>query len=132
MRELESVSHREYCTGYYQDSPLDNAQISSSVDYLREKAYFATANSLGEYSIPEHLESENENGRLYMFTQKNKVSVGDSAEIISPHKCGRAFTVKEIYSESGEAVDCAPHPSMKFFIRVPFEVSGGDIMRSGN
>ncbi|MBO5882923.1 MAG: U32 family peptidase [Clostridia bacterium] len=132
MKELESVSHREYCTGYYLDSPLDAPQISSSVGYLREKSYFATANDSAEYSVPSPLEEENENGRLYMFTQKNKVSVGDAAEMISPRKCGRSLIVSEMYNEKGETIDCAPHPFMKFFIRVPFEVHGGDIMRSGN
>lgn len=132
MRELESVSHREYCTGYYLDSPLDAPQISSSVGYLREKSYFATANDSSEYSVPSSLEEENENGRLYMFTQKNKVSVGDTAEMITPRKCGRSLIVNEMYNEKGEPIDCAPHPFMKFFIRIPFKVLGGDILRSGN
>ena len=51
--------------------------------------------------------------------------------MISPNKLGRAFTVTELYSEKGEPIESAPHPSQKFFIRVPFEVFAGDIIRSG-
>ena len=38
-RELESVSHRDYATGYYfSDSHLD-ANLSSTTGYIKDKAY---------------------------------------------------------------------------------------------
>lgn len=132
MRELESVSHREYCTGYYLDLPVDAPQLSSTTGYIREKAYFATALSDGELSVPENLERVTDGGTLYPFIQRNKVKLGDAAEMISPSKLGRAFCVTELYSEDGTPIESAPHPSMKFFVRVPFEVREGDIMRSGD
>lgn len=131
MRELESVSHREYCTGYYLNAPIDEAQLSSTTGYIREKAYFATALADSELPLPCTLKKETEDGTLYPFIQRNKISVGDSAEIISPAKLGRAFTVKELYGENGEPVESAPHPAQKFFVRVPFSVAEGDIIRSG-
>ena len=131
-RELESVSHREYCTGYYLDSPMENAQLSALNGYIREKAYFATALDTNEMTFPAHLEKETENGVLVPFIQRNKVSVGDTAELISPHKIGRSFPVTELYDENGSPIESAPHPSMKFWTRVPFSVSAGDIMRSGD
>ena len=132
LRELDSVSHREYCTGYYLDEPEQAPQLASTTGYIREKAYFATALSREELSLPEGSELVNEDGTLYPFIQRNKVKIGDTAEIISPNKIGRAFTVTEIYADNGAAVESAPHPSMKFFVRVPFEVIEGDIMRSGD
>ena len=129
LRELDSVSHREYCTGYYLDEPRDEANLATNTGYIREKAYFATAQAAGE--LPEGLDTENENGKLYLFMQKNKVSIGDKAEVISPSKVGRGFTVTELYDEKGAAIESAPHPNMKFYVRVPFDVTEGDIMRSG-
>lgn len=131
MRELESVSHREYATGYYLDEPIFNAQTAQNTGYIREKAYFATAVEYDICDLPEGILPENENGRLYKFIQRNKVSVGDMAEIISPSKIGRPFRVEEIYDESGAPLESAPHPAMLFYVRVPFEVRVGDIMRSG-
>jgi putative protease len=131
LRELESVSHREYCTGFYLDDPLQNPQMSTINGYIREKAYFATALDKDELPLPEGLEAVNENGILAPFIQRNKIKLGDSAEMISPSKLGRAFTVTELYSENGEPIESAPHPSQKFFTRVPFEVLAGDIIRSG-
>ena len=130
LRELESVSHRDYCTGYYLDEPADAPQLASTTGYIREKAYFATA--ISDLLLPDEVEETTEQGRLYGFIQRNKVSVGDAAEIISPNRIGRGFTVTELYSEDGEPIESAPHPAQKFFVRVPFEVSEGDIMRSGD
>lgn len=132
LRELDSVSHREYCTGYYLDLPENAPQLSSNTGYIREKAYFATALDPNTYAYPKDVSIQTENGRLYPFIQRNKVSSGDVAEIISPAKFGKAFTVSELYSESGDPIPSAPHPSMIFFARVPFDVREGDIMRSGD
>jgi putative protease len=129
LTELDSVSHREYCTGYYLDEPKDEANLCTISGYIREKAYFAT--SIDHLSLPERLEAETEGGKLYTFIQRNKVKVGDKADVISPGSVGKSFTVSELYSEKGEPIESAPHPGMKFFVRVPFEVKVGDIMRSG-
>ena len=130
-RELESVSHREYCTGFYCDSPMDEPQLTALNGYIREKAYFATALSENELPLPEGVEAQNAQGRLYPFVQRNKLSVGDSAELISPGKIGRACTVTELYDENGTPIGSAPHPSMLFFTRLPFVVTPGDILRAG-
>ena len=130
LRELESVSHREYCTGYYFDKSTEEANLCTENGYIREKAYFATAIEADGMTAPD-VAAENENGRLYAFIQRNKVSVGDGAELISPSKIGRPFAVAELYSDAGEKIESAPHPGQKFFVRVPFEVEVGDIMRAG-
>ncbi len=134
MRELESVSHREYSTGFYLDNPMENPQMSTINGYIREKAYFATALNTNNISLPESLcdIETTENGKLFPFIQRNKIKLGDSAEIISPNKLGQPFSVCEIYSENGEAIESAPHPSQRFFLRVPFDVLEGDIIRSGD
>ena len=120
--ELDSVSHREYCTGYYKGLPFDEANLCSKDGYMREKSYFATA----EYNDGSYGEG------IYRFRQKNKVKLGDVAEIISPNKTGKAFVVEELFDLAGNKIESAPHPSQEFLCRVPFEVCDGDIMRSGN
>ena len=129
------MSHREYCTGYYLDKPIENAQLSTMTGYIRDKAYFATATDYNEKEAEAlaaaGIALENENGKLYRFIQRNKVKIGDKSELISPSKIGRAFDVCELYLPGGESIESAPHPSMIFWCRVPFEVNEGDIMRAG-
>lgn len=120
LDELDSVSHREYCTGYYYDDPMKNAQVTEVPGYMREKAYIAVCEKY-----------DNESGTA-TFIQRNRLLDGDAVEVISPGKLGRAFIVDGIWNESGEKVPSAPHPMMKFTVKVPFEVKPGDIMRGGN
>ena len=117
-RELDSVSHREYCTGYYFDSPQDNAQTCTRPGYLREKAYLAVCCGY-----------DAESGTA-AFIQRNKTSVGEAVEIISPGLPGRGFVIERMAGAQGEPLSSAPHPFMEFAVPVPFAVREGDIMRS--
>lgn len=116
LNELESVSHREYATGFYFDNPMENPQTVTQNGYLREKAYLCVAT--GETD-----------GDFAYFVQRNKIVEGDSCQIITPGECGKSFVATELYNEKGDKIDCAPHPSMKFKMRVPFPVKAGDIVR---
>ncbi|MBQ7319973.1 MAG: U32 family peptidase [Clostridia bacterium] len=131
LDELESVSHREYCTGYFLDDCRENAQLASSVGYLREKAYFATALAYDESALPAGLPLTTEQGTLALFGQKNKLSVGDAAELLTPGRIGQPFTVTELYDEEGNPIPSAPHPHQRFFARIPLPVQPGDIIRAG-
>ncbi|MBE6689720.1 MAG: U32 family peptidase [Ruminococcaceae bacterium] len=128
-REVESVSHRAYCTGYWFDDPRQNPQLTEDVGYIREKAYFATVTETGE--LPIGLEAVNEEGKLCRLLQRNKVSLGDRAELLTPGRVGIPFDVKELYDENGIPIPSAPHPKMAFFCRLPHIAGEGDIIRSG-
>lgn len=120
LEELCSVSHRDYATGYWFDLPSETAQTCENMGYIREKAYIATVTAY-----------DAESG-IATFIQRNKVSRGEAVELISPGKIGVGFTVEEIFSEEGEPIESAPHPTMIFKVRVPFAVKVGDIMRGAN
>ncbi len=132
LDELQSVSHREYGTGYFLDDCRQNSQLASSVGYLREKAYYAIALEYDKEALLALPAFETETGMLALFGQKNKLSVGDTAELLTPGEIGRPFVVTELYDETGEPILSAPHPHQRFFARVPFPVNPGDILRAGN
>ena len=119
-RELDSVSHREYATGFYFDKPIDDAKTCTTPGYIREKAYLAIADSY-----------DSESG-LALFIQRNKAVKGSAVEVISPGVCGRGFIIEEMLDENMSPIESAPHPFMKFYVRTPFEIKPGDIMRSGD
>ena len=119
LDELCSVSHREYATGFYFTPPGLDANLVSAPGYIREKSYIATA--IDDAAA----------GERCRFVQRNKVSVGDAVELISPGRCGRGFTVAALWGEDGEAIESAPHPQMVFSLAAPFEIRTGDILRGG-
>lgn len=117
LAELESVSHREYCTGFYFSPPPEDAKTVTMPGYVREKSYIGV------------IESYDPGTRRAVAVQRNKISAGESAEIISPGLPGRQFTVSDLRDESGKPIDSAPHPKMRFSFPVPFAVGAGDIIR---
>ncbi len=117
LTELESVSHREYCTGYYFDHPLSNAQITKNGGYIKEKSFLATVESY-----------DAESGRAYLI-QRNKACCGDTADIITPKGDPREFVFEDMRDDIGEPIESAPHPQMKYSIKMPFAVKPGDIIR---
>lgn len=118
LRELESVSHREYDTGFFYCSPMEDAKVAKDVGYISPKAY-----------IGDCIGYDEKNGR-YCFIQKNKAAVGDRCEIMSPGKTGVPLVIEKMWDENGQEIDCCPHPFMKFFITSPFEIKNGDILRA--
>ena len=117
MRELMSVSHRAYSTGFYFNHPGEDANCVTEGGYIREKAYLATAEAY-----------DPETGRA-LFLQRNKLSAGEGVELITPGMTGRAFVAEDMTDEAGERIESAPHPLMRFWLKVPFPVKKGDILR---
>lgn len=124
LNELYGVSHREYGTGFFFTPPHEDANVVRELGYIREKAYVATA--------LETVETPDEDGMYdVLFIQRNKVTRGETVELISPGKVGRAFPADTLRNEEGEEIESAPHPNMHFRLKVPFPVYEGDIIRLG-
>ena len=129
-REVESVSHREYATGFWFDDPKKEPQLCTENGYIREKAYFATVVERG--NAPAGLVEENEQGVLCRLRQRNKLCLGDAAELLTPSRVGIPTPITELYDENGTPIESAPHPLMEFYTRLPHVASAGDILRAGD
>ncbi len=120
LRELESVSHREYATGYFFADSKEEARTCRTQGYLREKAYLATVISYDEVA-----------GEAFCV-QRNKLVCGDGMELLTPGRVGVPFRCEALYDETHAPIASAPHPGMRFYIKLPFSVREGDILRGGN
>lgn len=129
-REVESVSHREYATGFWFDDPKKEPQLCTENGYIREKAYFATVVERG--NAPAGLVTENERGVLCRLRQRNKLCLGDAAELLTPSRVGIPTPITELYDENGTPIEAAPHPLMEFYARLPHVADVGDILRAGD
>jgi putative protease len=118
LTELESVSHREYCTGYWFHEPLADAQTVTQPGYLKEKGYLAVVDSYDAST-----------GRAVLI-QKNKFCEGDTVEHLTPGSVGKPMTVTEMADMEGNPIPACPHPQMRFTAAVPYPVKAGDILRS--
>ena len=117
-RELESVSHRDYATGYYYSDSHTDANLAKNNGYIKDKAYLAV------------VESYDESTGEALLTQRNKMCVGDEIELVTPGSVGRSLTVTPLFDENREPIEATSHPYMKFYMQMPFAVKAGDIIRA--
>ena len=118
--ETESVSRREYGTGFFYAPPNSetDAKICENPEYIREKTYFGTC---------VYYDKENS---LAVFEQKNKVMLNQKAQILSPSRFGEDIIISNLLDENNRPIESAPHPSMIFKIKTEREIKPGDILRS--
>ena len=128
-REVESVSHREYATGFWFDKPGENPQLCTAPGYIREKAYLATVAESG--AVLPGIPKETEAGVLCRVIQRNKLVRGAAIELLTPGRVGIPLTATELYDETGAAIESTPHPLMNYYIRLPRVAAADDILRAG-
>ena len=120
LYELESVSHREYSTGFFFDDCSQNPQITQSGGYLRDKAFLATVSDIDETS-----------GRAVLL-QRNTACEGDACELVSPGKSSVPFTLTDLRNTDNEKIDSAPHAKMLYSVRMTVPMQKGDIIRGAD
>ena len=116
-RELDSVSHREYCTGYFFTNPRDSSNLASTPGYQREKAFLAT------------VESYDKTTGLALLRQRNKMKLFDEVEILTPGSVAFPARVGKLYDEKMREIDSTPHAQMLFYMESEKELHHGDVLR---
>ena len=103
--EMEKISHRKYCTGFYFGQPGQYYSKSDSI-------YFATAD------VCAVVESCDDDGSA-VLTQRNKFSRGDTLELLTNDCEPISFVAEDIRNGEDELIDSTPHPMMKLRMKLP-------------
>ncbi len=111
--ELNKVSHRPYCTGFYYGNP---GQHFAEASYFSDAYVCAVVESCADDGFAE-------------LTQRNRFCIGDTVELLTNESEPIAFTVTELWDENGEAITATPHAMMKFKMRLPVKCSALSILR---
>ena len=114
MRELNAISHRPYCTGFYEEY-LFKYTPDLQLPYVTECSFAGTV-------------LKAEDGRFFM-EQRGKFEVGDTLEVVSPNSLGLSFTVTHIEDEEGNEMESAPHAMQKVWVDCPHNLQAGDLIR---
>lgn len=116
-RELESVSHRDYASGYYYSDSHTDANTTPTNGYIKDKAYLAVV-----------VGYDKEKG-LALMSQRNKMTLGEAVELLTPGYVGKRIEISELYDENFEPIGATPHPYMSFYMKADTELKPGDILR---
>ena len=111
--ELEKVSHRNYCSGFFLDR-TDAVQHYEYSSYIREYdvCAFVTGNE----------------GDMSLLLGKNRFSEGDEVELMIPRGEIKSFKIGEIF-ENDKRITDAIHPHSVYKTRLPGDVPPNAIIR---
>lgn len=114
--EIYTISHRHYHTGFLFGKPQDG-QFFENGGYVR---YYNVVAVVIEYSK-----------KQIFCKQKNKFSVGEEIEIISPGIKPIYFTVEKMFDENKNLISCVPNSEMFFYISFDkdIEIKPGSLIR---
>lgn len=114
--ELFKASHRRYTTGFYYSD--------------EEKQYTADSMPVQESEFVALVDKDCENGEVWL-EMRNKFSVGDTLEILSPNKdlLNEKFVIEKITNSQNESVESAK--VVQEIVKVPCKLplKKGDILR---
>lgn len=112
--ELECASHRPYSTGFYYGV--------LKYDHNNDGLYRQSCKFIG-------IVQNEEPGGRYSVQMRNKFSVGDTLEVLSPYSSGQSFTVTSIIDKNGNDRESAHIPQEILSIECPVKLHDGDILR---
>ena len=112
---LDKVVHRDYDTGFFFDSPADDAKIDPDKSY--NKPAFVVGVTEG---------SDSDTG-LIRVTQKNKLYKGDTLNVLMPEGYVAPVVVSELYDGKMNPIDSCPHPEMTFYMKAVSSVDGSPV-----
>ncbi len=114
VAELDTVSHREYSTGfYYGAEPV--MQSYHPGGYIQHWEISAVAEGW-------------ENGRL-LLTERNRFADGDQLELLEPGLPPCPVLVQDLQDQNGAPLDAARHPLMPISIHFDRPVRPGSLLR---
>ena len=118
--EISKCTYREYTTGFFFGKPDETTQIYDESTYVKEWIYLGI---IGE-------EKREMNGDVYYkLEQKNKFSVGDEVEIMTPSGETIIAAVKDMTDEEGNHIESCPHPKQIFYADFGVSLTAYDMIR---
>ena len=103
IEETEKVSHRPYTTGFYYGYPGQ---------------HYAEASYTTGADVAAVVESCDDNGEAVLY-QRNKFSLGDVLELLTPDGAPVKFTPEHMYNADGEEINDTRHAMMEIHMRLP-------------
>ncbi len=115
ISELNQVYHRDYCTGFYFGNPDTPIQNYQNIHEGKIHSFIG--------KVLENLDSHN-----CKIEVRNKISINDSIEILSPKASPRQTKVFELLDDNNNPIESA-HPNTCARLNIGFQSQPNDIVR---
>lgn len=114
IENLDKVSHRVYCTGFY--FGRTNQQYYGSSSYIRD------------YNIVGIVRNYNKDSKIAIIEERNKIVKGDEVEVLSPGRDNFIVDIDDMNDIEGNHIDSANEAQMLFTIKSDKELKKGDML----
>lgn len=114
--QISNCTYRQFTTGFFYGKPNEDSQIYDSNTYVKEYTYLGIIGGAREDGC-------------FCIEQRNKFTVGETIEIMKPDGRDIEVAVEAIFDEEGNAMESAPHPKQKLWIKLGAMAQEGDILR---
>ncbi len=111
--EVDKLSHRPYCTGFYYGDPGQ---------HYSETSYYSDAEVC---AVVEECDAEGN----AVLTQRNRFCLGDTVELMTNDREPIAFSVEYMENADGESIDSTPHAMMTIRMKLPAVCSRLSVLR---
>ncbi len=115
LEEVKKGVNRQFTTGFFFGKPTHEDQIYDHSTYEKAYTYLGTINDIKD--------------GLYGLEQKNKFSVGENVEIISPGRDTVYATVISMQDAEGNRIESCPHPQQQIYVDFGVELDIYDMIR---
>lgn len=127
LDEVNKISHRPYCTGFFYGNPTDGSETQDPSVTTNGGQYFENSGYMRTYDFVGTVD-RCENGTMYL-TQRNYFTVHDELEILAPKREPIKFAPAEMYGADGERIEIARHATEKLTIPSDIVVEPHSILR---
>lgn len=115
-KEVNAVSHRRYCTGFFFKDNIKNNEYYNNSNYIMEYNIIATF-------------IKNTNKFYASFELKNLLKTNNILELIQPNQPIFKFKVEEIYDKAFNLISCANKPTMIINLKFNFKIKPFSFLR---
>lgn len=111
---LNRVSNRENRPQFFDKDPSVNEQYYTGREEASNQDFLGLIKKADD---------------LVTIEQRNNFKIGDEIEVFGPNTAPQKFTLEYMVNEKMEETNVARHPREILYIKVPFKVNSGDILR---
>ena len=115
LDQISNCTYRKFTTGFFFGKPDDSAQIYDSNTYVKDYTYLGIVGETGD--------------GMCRIEQRNKLSVGETIEIMKPDGRNVEVTVERILNEEGGEQESAPHSKQVLYVKLSECPEKYDILR---
>lgn len=127
IAEVDKISHRPYCTGFFYDSPQAGSGTQNPEITTNGGQYFADSNYVRKYDFCAAVDYC-ENGVMHL-TVRNFFTLNDELELVIPHQEPIKFAPKTMFGENGEEIDTARHAMEKITVLTDISAPARSLIR---